>query len=144
MMGSCHKQLLDIIIIDSLHTFDSTAATMLCTEVIRAHTFDITKFCHSNNRICHRNQVFHGDVILIVSDGCTSVITIFRTDHHDLFFDDTKQFFLICQDCLQLSDTSHQVFVFRFQLLTFQTSQSSQSHIYDCLRLCICQTETFH
>ena len=70
-----------------------TAATMLCTEVIRTHTFDITKFCHGNDCICHRDQIFHGDVILIVSDGSTSVITIFCTDDHDFFFDHTKQFF---------------------------------------------------
>ena len=99
MVGSCHKQLLDIIVIDRLHTFDTTTATMLRTEVIRTHTFDITKFCHGNDCICHRDQIFHGDVILIVSDGSTSVITIFCTDDHDFFFDHTKQFFLICQDC---------------------------------------------
>ena len=144
MVGSCHKQLLNIIIIDGLHTFDTTTATMLCTEIISAHTFDIAKFCHCNDSICHWNQVFHGNIVLIVSDGCTSVIAIFSTDHHDFFFDNTKQFFLICQDCFQLSDTCHQLFVLSFQLLAFQTGQRSQSHIYDCLRLCIGQTKTLH
>ena len=144
MVGSCHKQLLDIIVIDRLHTFDTTTATMLRTEVIRTHTFDITKFCHGNDCICHRDQIFHGDVILIVSDGSTSVITIFCTDDHDFFFDHTKQFFLICQDCFQLGNTCHQIFVFCFQFFAFQTGQRSQSHIYDCLRLCIGQTETLH
>ena len=78
MVGSCHKQLLDIIVIDRLHTFDTTDRHDAALRKLSArHTFDITKFCHGNDCICHRDQIFHGDVILIVSDGSTSVITIF-------------------------------------------------------------------
>ena len=41
MMGRCHQQFIDIIVLDSLHTLDALAATVLASEVIYGHSFDI-------------------------------------------------------------------------------------------------------
>ena len=55
MVGSSHHQILNVILIDGLHTLDSLAATVLAFEIIRGHTLDITKFCHGYNRIFNRD-----------------------------------------------------------------------------------------
>ena len=41
-------------------------------------------------------------------------------------------------------DLLHQCFIFCFEFLSFQTCQGTQSHVYDRLRLYICQSETLH
>ena len=41
-MGRCHQKLFYIVVIDSAHTLDSLAASVLTAEIINGHTFDIS------------------------------------------------------------------------------------------------------
>ena len=90
MVGGCHKHFHDIIILNGLHSLNSLASTVLAFEIIGSHALDIANFCHGNDRIGFRNQIFHGNIKLIKSDGCSSLISVFITDHKDLFFDHAK------------------------------------------------------
>ena len=68
MMRSCHKHFHNIIILDGLHSLNSLTATVLTLEIVGSHALDIANLCHGNNRIGFRNQIFHGNIKLIVSD----------------------------------------------------------------------------
>ena len=136
-----HEEILDVIIFNRLHSLNAASATVLRTEIIRRHPLHVTDICHRDHGIFIRDQIFHGNVILIVSDGGTTVIAVLVSDQLNLFTDDAKQLFLICKDRLQLRDLFHQLFVFIFNLLAFQTGQRTQTHINDCLCLCICQSK---
>ena len=56
---------------------DSLSAPVLDLKVIHIHALDITEFCEGNDSICHGNQILHGDIILVKSDGGLSVIPVF-------------------------------------------------------------------
>ena len=100
MVGCRHQKILNIIFLDCLHSLDSLTATVLCAEIVRAHSFDVTKLCHCNNRIGYRDQVFHGNIILVKSDRCSSLIPVFLRNEKNLLPDDTEQLLLVCKDCL--------------------------------------------
>ena len=85
-----HEEFFYIILVQLLHTFDSLASTVLGFECIVRHSLDISKLCHRDDNIFSWDQVFHGDIKLIESDGCSSLISVFITDHKDLFFDHAK------------------------------------------------------
>ena len=86
-----HEKLFHIVFIQSLHTFNSLTATILCLKCIIRHTLDVTKLCHGNYNILLRNQILHGNVILVKSDGCSSVITIFILNDKDFFTNHSKK-----------------------------------------------------
>ena len=55
MMGICHQQFFNIVIIYRLHPFDAAAAAALALEVVNRHTLDIPQPCHGNNHIFFRD-----------------------------------------------------------------------------------------
>ena len=86
----CHKHIFDIIIIYRLHSLYALTATVLALKVVYWHTLDISEFCHCDDRIFVWYKVLHWYVKFIISDRCSSVITVFVTDFNNLFFDNTK------------------------------------------------------
>ena len=90
MMCIGHEELFYVILIQLLHSLDSLTATVLGLECIMRHSLDISKLSHRNDHIFSRNQIFHGNIKFIKSDGCSSLITVFITDHKNLFFDHAK------------------------------------------------------
>ena len=95
VMGSCHKQFLNIILINGLHSFNTFSASVLAFEGIHRHTLDISEFCHSDDRIFSWNQIFHGNIVYIKSDRGPSLIPIFVTDQNQLIFDHSQKKFFI-------------------------------------------------
>ena len=142
MMSCCHQKLFDVVIINSLHSLDSSAAAVLAAEIIYSHTLDITKLCHCDNRILSRDQILCGNIIYIVSDGSLSVIAVFLSNSQDFFTDHTEKKLTVSKDCLELTDLLHKLCILSFQLLSFQTCQCTETHIHDCLSLNICQLKT--
>ena len=98
IVGLGQQQILNIILIDGLHALDSLTASVLVFKIVHAHTFDIAKLGHSHNRILIRDQIFHGHIELIKTNGGLTVITIFIRNDQNLFADHTQQLFLICKD----------------------------------------------
>ena len=45
------NQILDIVLIDGLHTLDSFAATVLALEIVLGHSLDVAKFGHGNDSL---------------------------------------------------------------------------------------------
>ena len=144
MMGCGHQQIFDIIFLDGLHSLDSLAAAILALEIIAGHSLNIAKIGHGHNNIIIRDQILRRHIVFIISDGGPAVISVFISDEGELFFDNAKKFLFICQNCFQLSNLCLQIFVFIFQLLAFQTGQSTQTHVYDGLCLCIRKIKTLH
>ena len=99
--GGCHKHFHDIIILNGLHSLNSLASTVLAFEIIGSHTLDIANFCHGNDRIGFRNQIFHGNIKLIVSDLGSSVIAIFICNFQNFCADNCKKLFFIWKAPLQ-------------------------------------------
>ncbi len=136
-MGGRHEHLHDIVILDRLHTLDSLAATVLALEIIGTHTLDVTDLCHGDNGICLRDQILHRHIILIITDLRSSIITVLVCNRKNFFSDYTKKQLLIGKDCLQLLYLLLQSCILCFKFLSFQSGQSTKSHINDCLCLCI-------
>ena len=97
-MGRCHQKLLDIIILNGLHALDSLAAAVLAAEVVNCHTFDITQFCHGDDGILARNQILHGEIVLIKANGSSSVIAVFFGYGQNLPADNAKKYLAVCED----------------------------------------------
>ena len=144
MVGSGHHQILNVILIDGLHTLDSLAATVLAFEIIRGHTLDITQIGHGNNHVLLRNQILHGQIKFVKADAGPAIVAVFICNYGNLFLDDAQQLFLICQNSLQVINLLHQRLIFCLQLLPFQTGQCTQTHIYDSLCLYIVQFKAIH
>ena len=138
------EQLADIIILQRLHAFDTFSAAVLALKGIHAHPLDISQIRHGNNHVFSRYEIFHGNVKLIISDLGSSVISVLFGNHENLFLNYAKKQFPVGKNCLQLADPLHQLGVFRLDLLSFQTGQSTQTHVYDRLCLHICQSEPLH
>jgi len=107
MMCCCHHQFFNIVIIQCLHSLDSSAASVLAAEVIYCHTFDITKFCHGNDSIFSRDHIFHRNIKRIKSDSCSSVIAVFLRNRKDFLTNNTKKCISVCKDCFQFADLFH-------------------------------------
>ena len=132
-MRCCHKQFTDIIIFQSLHALDAFASAFLAAEGIHAHPLDVSQVCHGNDYIFSRDQVLHRDIELIIPDVCPSLIPVFFRDNEDFFADHSQEKFLVREDCFILLDFLHKLCVLCFQLFSFQTCQSSQTHVNDRL-----------
>ena len=77
MMRGRHQQIFDIILINSLHSLNTTTTAVLCLEIIYGHTLDITKAGHSDDSILPRDQILHGNIQFIITDLTASVIAVF-------------------------------------------------------------------
>ena len=135
MMGGSHKQISNEILFNGLHPLDPLASAVLGFEIINCHTLDITQICHGNYRIIPGDHILHGNIILVKTNTASSVIPVFQGSNQDLFPDYAKQKLLICQNRLQFGNFCHELFMLIFQLFSFQTGKSAQSHVDDSLRL---------
>ena len=113
MVGG-HEKVLDIVLLNGLHTLD------------------VAQMGHGNDGVLVRNQVLHGHII-VISNGCAAVIPIFIRDNHNFIPDNGKELLLIRKNCLQFLDLCLKFPVLILQLLTFQTSESAEPHIHDSL-----------
>ena len=139
-----HEQLLNVIFIQFLHSLDSLASTVLTLEIIHRHPFDISHLCHGDHNIFFRNHIFHGNIELIIADTCSAVIAVLVGNDQDFFLDHTEKQFPVCKDRTQFVDLLHQFRIFCFQFLSFQSSQSTQTHIHDRLCLHFRKFKLFH
>ena len=76
-MRGRHQQIFDIILINGLHSLNTTTTAVLCLEIIYGHTLDITKAGHSDDSILPRDQILHGNIQFIITDLTASVIAVF-------------------------------------------------------------------
>ena len=126
-----------------LHSLDSFAATVLAAEIIYGHSLDVTEFCHCDDCIFSRNQVFHRNVICVKSDCCSSVVTVFFAKLQGFLHGSRRR---SCVSRLPELLLILQIFSINsayscFQLLSFQTGKSTKTHVYDCLCLYISQVQ---
>ena len=144
MVGSRHEQILDVIILQCLHALDTFTTTVLTLEIVYSHPLDVAQMGHGDDHILHRNEILGGQVIHIITNRRSSVITVFIRNDQYLIPDDTQQLVLICQNGFQFLNPFHQLCIFLLQLLSFQTGQCTQTHIYNGLCLYVIQTEALH
>ena len=135
VVGVAHQQILHIVFFQGLHSLDSLAAPVLGLEGVLGHPLDISKLGHGDHHVLPWDQVFHGNVVLVKSNGSAALVAIFFLDGKDLFLNHPKQKLTVRQDGFQMFDLFYQLVVFRFQLLPFQTGQRTQTHIHNGLGL---------
>ena len=90
-MGCRHEKVLNIILLNGLHSLDALAAPVLGLEIIHRHALDIAKTGHGNYGIIPRNQILHIDIINVKSDLTSSVITVLFSSNHHFLFDHAKK-----------------------------------------------------
>ena len=144
VMCSRYKQFTDIIIFQSLHSLDSFSAALLAAEGIHTHPLDISEICHCNYHIFSRDQIFHRNIELIISDMCSSLISVLFRDNEYFLPDHAQKKFFVRKDCFILLDLLHKLCILCFQFFSFQTCQSSQTHINDSLRLRVRKFKPLH
>ena len=88
-MRGRHQQIFDIILINSLHSLNTTTTAILCLEIIYGHTLDITKAGHSDDSILSRNQILHRNIQFIITDLTASVIAVFFSNSTHFCLDNT-------------------------------------------------------
>ena len=98
MVTGCNKQFSDVIILQSLHSLNTFTTTILALECVHRHSLDISKFCHCNYDILARNQILHGEIVLIKADGSSSVIAVFFGYGQNLPADNAKKHLAVCED----------------------------------------------
>src|SRR5699024_7144082 len=123
------------VIFQSLHTLDAFASAVLALESIHAHSLYISHICDCDHNIFSRDKILHRYIELIISDMCSSVISVFFGNNKDFFFDNTEKEFAVCKDCFVLINFFHELCIFCFKFFSLQACQSSQTHIHDSLSL---------
>ena len=93
--------------------------------------------CHRDDDILIRDQILGRDVKDIALDRGPAVVSVFIGNDLDLFFNHTEEQVLIRKDRTVLLNALHQLLVLCLELLALQTGQRAQTHINDCLCLCI-------
>ncbi len=88
------------------------------------------------------NQILHGDIVLIKADGSSSVIAVFLCDFEISLRITPSNILRSARMAFNSLDVRHQLFVLVLDLLPFQTGQSAQTHVYDCLGLGIGQDQS--
>ena len=109
-----NKQFLDIVIIQDLHSFDSFSASVLTLECIHGHSLNVSHFCHGDHHIFSWDQIFHGNIKLIKSDGCSSLISIFFGNDKNLLLITPRSSFRSARIAFNSPDLLHQFFVLCF------------------------------
>ena len=143
-MGIHHEKLSDIVILQSLHALDAFSAAVLALEVVHGHTLDVAEFGHGNHHVLIRDQILSGNIKLVKTDRGSSLVAVLVSNLGDLLADYAEQQVLVCQDRFQLADALHELGVFVFQLLPFQTGQRTETHIHDSLGLGIRESKALH
>ena len=142
-VGIRHQNLVDIIILQGLDSLDSPAAPVLAAEIIVAHPLDISQFRHRDDDVPALDQVLDSHIVGSEADLCPSLITEFVRDLKKFLLDHSQQHLLVGYDRRQLFYKFHQAGVLFFDLASFQTCQSPQTHVHDRLGLDIVKSELF-
>ena len=138
-----HKTL-NTVLFQLVHALDAVSAPVLDPEIIHGHTLDVAKSCHRNDHIFRLDHIIDRNLIIIDSDGSSSLISVLVADLHDFLTYYAKQNLLICENRFEISDLLHQLIVFILQLFSFQSGQSTQSHVYDSLGLSLGKAKSLH
>ena len=136
-MAHCHHDICHSIILNCLHALYSSASAVLIAEIIHCHALDIAELCSGDNNRLIRDHIFYRDIMLIKSELCAALIAVFCGNFLKFLLYNSEQLVLVRKNFSQTCDFFHQFFVFRLNLSSFQTCQSSQTHIYNSLSLCI-------
>ena len=138
------QQILNVILINRLHSADSLSTTVLTAEIIHTHALNVSELRDCDNSVLIRDQILHRHVKLVKSDRGLSVIAVFLRDRKNLLADHAEQFLLICEDRPEFLDARHQLAILILNLLSLKTGQRTQTHIDDRLSLNIAELKFLH
>ena len=143
-MGGGHQQILDIVVLDGLHSLDALAAPVLGFEVVHRHALDVPHIRQGDYCILPGDQVLHGEICLVIAYLAAPVIAVFVGNFHDFLLDDPQQQFLVRQNLSQLLNPLLQLLMFILNLLPFQSGESAQPHLHNGLGLGFRKLESLH
>ena len=144
MVGIGHQKLIDIIVLDGFHSLDPMASPMLALEIIKAHTLDIAELRHRDHGIRTRDQILIIDLRIIEANRGSSFIPVLIRNLRKLLPDNAEKLLFIGKNCLIFRNPFLQLRKFRFQLLSFQTGESTKPHLHNGAGLRFGQRKPLH
>ena len=144
VMGGRREQMLDKVVLSRRKRGDSLAASSLRTVGIGGDPFDIADMSHRDHDIVFLDQVFDEQLVRIGFKGRSALIGILVLDLQQLFLDDAQKQTFVREDFAQLLDQLHQLRVFLFDLVAFESGQALQTHVEYRLSLNFRQSEAVH
>ena len=135
MLCGSHKDIFYKVILYSLHTLNTSAASVLSLEILDGHTLDISKVCHGENCIFGNDHILNIDITIVISDACSSVVAVLICGNGNLFSDYSKEKLFICKDCSELFYKFKKVGMLFLKLISFKTCKSTKSHLNYCVSL---------
>ena len=142
MCGRC-DDLRDIVLFVGRQTGNTAAATMLASVCVDRAALHVTEVGQRDHDLLFLDERLIIDLVFIRrSDLCSSVFVILLLDLEDLVLDYLTQKLLIIDNGSEVSDLLVEFFCLGFELFSFQTCQTTETHIDDVLRLLVGETET--
>ena len=144
MVGSRHEKILDKVLLESLHTLDPLAASVLGFKIVYGHAFHISEICHGYDGIILGDHILHGNIIFVKTYYASPVVSVFIGNLLDLGPYHAKKQLLVCKDRLKLCNFHKKLFMLVLNLFSFQTGESPKTHINDRLGLRFGEAEALH
>ena len=144
-MGARRDQFTDKVIIFDTSSLDPTSTTFLSGKFRLIQTFDVAFVRKGDQDICFFNQVLifkRKDF----SDHQLSSASIAKLafDFFQFFLDDGRHTFWFRQNISQISNQGNQIIVFTLDLVSFQTGQTTKTHVQNGLALTFRELEFSH
>ena len=143
-MICCHHDIGNTVVLDGLHALDSLSSPVLISEILDRHALYVAHLGRGDDCRLIRDHILDGDFGLIKFEFCSSLVSVFIGNLEKLLPDHAEKKILVCKNCLQSVDRLQETLIFRFDLSSFQTGQSTQTHVNDCLGLCVGEFKAFH
>ena len=134
MRRHADKLINDIILIEG-HALDAFAAAVLHFIGRTWNPLDIAVFREGDDDIIHRNEIFIFHICDRIDDFRLSRIAILVFNDKQFLFEDGFHTTVVSKNIFQIINLDQQFLIFILNLFPFQTRQSSELHIENCLGL---------
>ena len=144
VMSGGAEELPDIVLILHLHAGYAAAALSLDADISGIHAFDIVLLCQRNRHRFIRDEIGHRKIVRSFSDFRTAFIAEVLLLIEEFILDYAHQLVTAGEEIGQVINRFQHILIILFQLVAFQTGQSSETHIEDRGSLFFRKAEFFH
>ena len=142
---SGHKEVLHHVITAQRGTLNALTATVLATVLITAGALNVAAASNRHHDLFLRDEVFHGHIAVVaVHNLGATLIAVAVHNLAQLLRDNLALASLRSNNRVVLSDHAHQLIVAILNLLTLQSSQTTQLHVQNCLSLSLINLQELH
>ena len=144
-MGARRDQFTNKVIIFDTSSLNPSSTTFLSRKFRLVQTFDVAFIRKGDQDICFFNQVLIFKRKDFSDHQLSSAsITKLAFDFFQFFFDDGSHTFWFSQNVSQISNQGNQIIIFTLDLVSFQTGQTTKTHVQNGLTLTFRKFELRH